>query len=170
MKKETDVHKELGIFSNFLKTHGLKITNQRLLVAEKVFRETSHFTVDSLGESLKDRKDEISRASIYRIVSLLVESGQVVEHNFGQSVKYYEHIVSRHHHDHIVCLDCGYIEEFFVPNIEQTQEEIAEENNFTLEGHSLILYGRCKLRGDGKECPRRTEKEIHLDNDDDSST
>ena len=82
----------------------MKITSQRLLVAEKIFRIESHFTVDSLAEALKDRRGEISRATIYRIVSLMVESGQLTEHNFGQTVKHYEHTPNHEHHDHIVCM------------------------------------------------------------------
>jgi len=153
-----DIHRELTNFSNFLKKRNLKITNQRLLVAEKVFELGTHFTVDSLADALKDRKGEISRATIYRIVSLMVESGQLTEHNFGQSVKYYEYIPPREHHDHLVCVDCGRIEEFVVPEIEKIQLEIANKNNFELEDHSLNLYGKCKfLKKDG-HCERRKEE------------
>ena len=145
MAETADIHRELTNFSNFLKKRNLKITNQRLLVAEKVFELGTHFTVDSLADALKDRKGEISRATIYRIVSLMVESGQLTEHNFGQSVKYYEYIPPRAHHDHLVCVDCGRIEEFVVPEIEKIQLEIANKNNFELEDHSLNLYGKCKF-------------------------
>lgn len=150
-----NIHGELTLFSNFLKKRGLKITNQRLLVAEKIFQEKSHFTVDSLAESLKDRKGEISRATIYRIVSLLIDSGQLSEHNFGENMKYYEHTHSREHHDHIVCLDCRRIDEFLAPNIEKLQEEIAVEHNYILSEHSLILYGSCKLLKDTGHCHRK---------------
>ena len=143
-RKEIDVQREMTNFSNYLKEYGLKITNQRLLVAEKIFRLNSHFSVDSLTEILYDRKDEISRATIYRIVSLLLESGQLTEHNFGKNVKYYEHIPALKHHDHIVCLDCGHIEEFVDEYIEKVQLDIAEKHGFSISEHSLILYGRCR--------------------------
>ena len=118
-QSEIEIHKELTEFSNYLKKCGLKITHQRLLVAEKIFRAKSHFTVDTLAESLRERRGEISRATIYRIVSLMVESGQLTEHNFGHSVKYYEHIPGHKHHDHIVCSDCGRIDEFVDNKIEK---------------------------------------------------
>jgi len=157
-----DVHKELSLFSEYLKKKGLKITNQRLLVAEKIFRHPSHFTVDTLADSLKDRKGEISRATIYRIVSILVESGQLTEHNFGQHVRYYEHIPRHEHHDHIVCLDCGRIDEFVVAEIESVQTQVAEQHGFTLEEHSLNLYGRCiELKNKGN-CARRKEAEANV--------
>lgn len=161
-QKKSDVHKEVSEFSNFLKKRGLKITNQRLLVAEKIFQLDAHFTVDTLYDLLKDRRDEISRATIYRIVSLLVESGQVTEYHFGQSVKYYEHVPSRHHHDHIVCLDCGLIEEFVHPEVEKIQVEVSGNFGFELKDHSMILYGKCEeLKKTGK-CEKRTKMETVL--------
>ena len=154
-KSDVDVHKELANFSEFLKKKGFKITNQRLLVAERVFQTPTHFTVDSLADTLKDRKGEISRATIYRIVSLLVESGQLTEYHFGQSVKYYEHVPARKHHDHIVCMDCGLIEEFVDSNIEQIQDEVAQKNGFELEDHSMTLYGHCQQFKKTGKCDRQ---------------
>ena len=156
---QIDVHKQLANFSNYLKKKGLKITSQRLLVAEKVFGMESHFTVDALAEALKDRRGEISRATIYRIVSVMVEAGQLTEHNFGQNAKYYEHIPGQEHHDHILCLDCGRIDEFVNDKIEQMQLNIAGEHGYDLADHSLNLYGRCQeLRAKG-ECSRRNTDE-----------
>ena len=153
-----DLHREISLFSNYLKKHGLKITNQRLLVAEKIFNEGSHFTVDSLAESLKNRKGEISRATIYRIVSILVESGQLTEHNFSNNVKHYEHIPSKEHHDHIVCMDCKRIDEFIAPNIERLQIQIAKDHNYKLADHSLVLYGKCVYIQKDEECPRKKQE------------
>ena len=155
---KTDVHKELTRFSNFLKKEGYKITNQRLLVAEKIFNTNQHFTVDSLTDGLKNHKNEISRATIYRIVSLMVDSGQLIEHHFGQNVKYYEHIPETEHHDHLVCMDCGRIDEFINPRIEELQTEIANEHGFTLADHSLNLYGRCQQLAKDGSCDRRKEE------------
>jgi Fur family ferric uptake transcriptional regulator len=161
-KQHPDIHKEISQFSNYLKQKGLKITNQRLLVAEKIFTLGSHFTVDSLAEELKDRRGEISRATIYRIVSLLVESGQLTEHDFGASSKYYEYIPARQHHDHIVCQDCGHIEEFYAPAIEKIQTEVAAEYQFELTDHSQNLYGRCKILKEKGRCERKESREPKL--------
>lgn len=159
--RPVDVHKELTNFSNFLKKKGLKITSQRLLVAERVFEIGTHFTVDSLADALKDRKGEISRATIYRIVSLMVESGQLTEHNFGQTVKYYEYVSPKEHHDHIVCSDCGRIEEFVVPEIERIQLDIARQHQFDLIDHSLNLYGKCKILQETGKCSRQ-KKDVEV--------
>lgn len=158
-KDEVDIHKELANFSEFLKKRGLKITSQRLLVAEKIFHTPNHFTVDSLADTLKDRKGEISRATIYRIVSLMVESGQLTEYHFGQTVKYYEHVPARKHHDHIVCLDCGLIEEFLEPSIEKIQLDVTQKHGFDLSEHSMTLYGHCQqLKKTGK-CDRQKKSD-----------
>lgn len=159
VSKETEIElrRELANFSAYLKHKGMKITHQRLLVAEKIFKMETHFTVDSLAEALRSRKDEISRATIYRIVSLMVEAGQLMEHNFGQNTKYYEHSPGMKHHDHIVCVDCGLIEEFVDPHIEKVQLEIASRHGFHLTEHSLNLYGQCgDLKNTGK-CKRRKQ-------------
>ncbi len=155
---KADVHKELANFSNFLKKKGLKITNQRLLVAERIFQLDTHFTVDSLADVLKDRRGEISRATIYRIVSLMLDSGQLTEYHFNNDVRYYEHVPARNHHDHIVCLDCGHIEEFVSPEIEKLQLEIADKTGFDLEEHSMTLYGRCQHFKKSGKCEHRKEK------------
>ncbi|GIX42109.1 MAG: transcriptional repressor [Leptospiraceae bacterium] len=155
-----DIHKELSKFSEFLKKKNLKITSQRLLVAEKIFSIGEHFTVEDLTEILKDKRDEISRATIYRTVSLLVESGQLIEHDFGKNSKYYEFSPSsQEHHDHIVCLDCGIIEEFYNPNIEKIQIEIANKFNYELKDHSLNLYGKCKLLKEKGFCEKQKQSD-----------
>lgn len=155
--KKDYIDNEKEKFSEFLKERGQKITHQRLMVAEKIFSLESHFTIDSLTDMFKDRRDEISRATIYRIVSLLVESEQLTEHNFGGGVNYYEHIPSRKHHDHIVCMDCGLIEEFMNTKIETIQEDIAREQGFLLNEHRMTLYGHCmELKKTGK-CSRQKQ-------------
>jgi Fur family ferric uptake transcriptional regulator len=149
---QRDNDEEMRVFSEYLKKKGLKITNQRLLVAEKIFATHAHFTADSLLDTLKDRKDEISKATIYRILSIMVEAGLLTEHNFGKDYKYYEHIIGHSHHDHIICNDCGYIVEFMDDRIEELQKEAASKNGFEMQGHDLILYGSCKNKDN---CPNK---------------
>ena len=151
MKKEIkkqhfqkEVEKEMEIFEDLLKKDGLKVTAQRLLVAEKIFSLHSHFTAESLSDMFKDKRDEISKATIYRILSIMVKANLLIENDFGKDYKYYEHIIGHEHHDHIICMDCNRIVEFFEPKIEELQEKIAESNNFTIKGHSLNIYANCK--------------------------
>lgn len=138
-----DTSMEMTTFSNYLKKKGLKITTQRMLVAEKIFSIHSHFTAESLQEELKDRRDEISKATIYRILSIMVEAGLLQEHNFGKDYKYYEHIIGHEHHDHIICIECGRIVEFMDEKIEELQRKAAREKGFTITGHDLNIFGIC---------------------------
>jgi Fur family ferric uptake transcriptional regulator len=151
MKKEIkkqvfqkEVEKEMEVFEDLLKKEGLKVTAQRLLVAEKIFSLHNHFTAESLSDMFKDRRDEISKATIYRILSIMVKANLLIENDFGKDYKYYEHIIGHEHHDHIICMDCNRIVEFFDSKIEELQEKIAESNDFTIKGHSLNIYANCK--------------------------
>ena len=152
-----DIHKRLDDFSHHLQKNGLKLTSQRVLVAKKIFTTNTHFTVDDLAESLKKKRAGISRATIYRIVSVMVAAGLLVEHNFGKSAKFYEHTYSQGHHDHIICLDCGRIEEFYDDKIEQLQLKISDHMGFELAHHSLNLYGSCRKLQEDKTCQYKKE-------------
>ncbi|WP_049756727.1 Fur family transcriptional regulator [Leptospira biflexa] len=130
-------------FEEYLKEKGLKITNQRLLVAQKIFSSHNHFTAEGLLDELKDNKDRISKATIYRILAIMVEAGLLEEHDFGKDYKYYEHIIGHEHHDHIICMQCGRTVEFIDERIEELQNKAASENGFTITGHSLNIFGNC---------------------------
>ncbi len=151
-----DTKKEMTAFENYLKEKGLKITNQRLLVAEKIFSSHNHFTAEGLLDELKDNKDRISKATIYRILSIMVESGLLAEHDFGKDYKYYEHIIGHEHHDHIICMQCGRIVEFMDEQIEELQRSAANKNGFSIVGHSLNLYANC-LKADTCEFNKRKQ-------------
>ncbi|TGL64523.1 Fur family transcriptional regulator [Leptospira sarikeiensis] len=140
---DDSIRMEMKTFSDYLQKKGLKITSQRMLVAERIFSLHNHFTAESLLEEFKDQRDKISKATIYRILSIMVEAKLLQEHNFGQDYKYYEHIIGHTHHDHIICIDCGRIVEFVDERIEQLQEQAAASNGFKITGHSLNIYGSC---------------------------
>ena len=159
-KKENnpEIEKEMQIFSDFLKKKDLKITSQRMLVAETIFSIHHHFTADSLLDMLKDHRDEISKATIYRILGIMVEAKLLAEHDFGRDFKFYEHIIGHEHHDHIICMDCGRIVEFVVPEIEVEQEKVAKQNGFSIQGHRLNIYGECLKKSQCEHYLKMMEK------------
>ncbi|MEM7182159.1 MAG: Fur family transcriptional regulator [Spirochaetota bacterium] len=142
------IRKELETFAAFLKKKGLKVTNQRLLVAQKIFSMQNHFTADSLMETLMDRRQEISKATIYRIITIMLDAGLLAEHDFGEGYRFYEHTLGQHHHDHIICQDCNRIVEFVDERIEKLQEEAAGKKGFKIAGHRLNIYGKCQRKSD----------------------
>lgn len=142
-KYPKEIEKEMQTFEFLLKKEKLKVTNQRLLVAQTIFSIHNHFTADSLLEMFKDKRSEISKATIYRILNIMVKGNLLIEHDFGKEYKFYEHIIGHEHHDHIICVNCGRVVEFIDHQIEELQEKAARLNGFKIYGHRLNIYGEC---------------------------
>lgn len=133
-------------FERFLKTRALKLTPQRRRIFERVFATHEHFSAERLyGWMRAEEGSRVSRATVYRTLSLLVEGGFLETLDTGQGELLYEHVLGHRHHDHLVCLDCGRIEEFSDERIEAFQREAAERKGFTLQYHNLRLFGICPV-------------------------
>ena len=142
-------------FADFIQRKGLKTTRQRNTIISTFFRLRGHISVEELLNEVKKANPRIGYATVYRTLHLLVESGLVEERRFGDGLARYEGHSDVEHHDHMICLECGEIFEFFNPRLEALQEKLAEENNFTIYRHRLELYGACK---DDKACESRKRK------------
>lgn len=130
-------------FEGFLKKQGLKLTPQRRRVFERAFATHEHFSAETLYRWIQADSRDVSRATVYRTLSLLVEGGFLESLDAGQGELLYEHVLGHRHHDHLVCLACGKIEEFSDERIEALQREAAERKGFALEYHNLRLFGTC---------------------------
>lgn len=148
--------------SKELKQAGLKVTLPRMKILNILQQQPrAHLTVEAIFQALGDSGDGIGLATVYRALTQFEASGLVKRYHFegGQSV--FE-LNRGTHHDHILCLDCGRIEEFYDEEIEQRQQSIAQRLGFELTDHSLILYGRCNRRDcadrpvEGEECDPQT--------------
>ncbi len=122
----------------------LKYTSQRKTILEEAFRATGHFTAEELLKFAKKRDKSISKATLYRTLSLLTESRLLEEQDFGSGKKSYEQLNGRHHHDHLICVKCHQILEFENDEIERQQEEEARKRNFRVVFHSHKLFGFCE--------------------------
>ena len=132
-------------FEEHLRSKSLKFTSQRERIFEWIFQTHQHFTADTLHAYLKEEEgSRVSRATVYRTLRLLEEGGFVESLDTGRGELVYEHILGHAHHDHLVCIDCGKIEEFRNELIERLQEEAAETRGFTLVHHTLRLEGYCR--------------------------
>ena len=138
--------KEAG-FARFIQEQGLKTTRQRNTIVAVFFRLRGHISVEELLVEVKKVNPRIGYATVYRTLHLLVESGLVEERRFGDGLARYEGHSDVEHHDHMICLECGQISEFYNPRLESLQEQLAEENNFQIYRHRLELYGACKDKG-----------------------
>jgi len=131
-------------FQAFLKKRRLKMTPQRRRIFKRAFDTHDHFSAETLYEWLRDEDGPaVSRATVYRTLGLLVEGGFLESLDTGQGELLYEHVLGHRHHDHIVCLECGRIEEFYDEEIERLQEAAAQRKGFTILRHNLRLFGKC---------------------------
>lgn len=143
-EKKEDISEEMKLLRQRMSAKGFKWTPQREEIATWVFQNHGHFTVDQLLESLKEQDRKVPPATAYRVVQMLRDLELVLEHDFGEGSKYYEHLPGHPHHDHMVCRQCGAIFEFTNQKLEDLQEKIAAKIDFEIEDHSLVMFGICK--------------------------
>ena len=134
---------ENKIFQNFLAEKGLKLTKERTAVLKEVFSFHGHFEPEQLYLRIKDSGSKASRASVYRTLNLLVESGLVEKVTRTEKGNVYEHTFGHTHHDHMICDLCGSITEFYSEKLENLQKEICLVNDFDGRSHTLEIRGYC---------------------------
>ncbi|MCB1850924.1 MAG: ferric iron uptake transcriptional regulator [Gammaproteobacteria bacterium] len=125
-----------------IKNAGLKITLPRVKILTLLEKHGGHLSAEDVYKILLDEGEEVGLATVYRVLTQFESAGLVVRHNFegGQSV--FE-IDSGSHHDHLVCIKCGKVEEFLDATIEKRQEAIAKQFGFSITDHALVIYGYC---------------------------
>ncbi|QDY68695.1 Fur family transcriptional regulator [Qingshengfaniella alkalisoli] len=121
-------------------SHGLRLTEQRRIIAQVLEDATDHPDVEELHQRAVKLDENISIATIYRTVKLFEESGILEKREFGDGRARYE-TAGRDHHDHLIDLKTGEVIEFVDEEIEQLQERIARKLGYRLTGHRLELYG-----------------------------
>lgn len=132
-----------GLDNSNLKKVGLKITFPRLRIFEIMEKaKEHHLSAEDIYQGLLESGEEIGLATVYRVLTQFEEAGLVIRHHFegGQSMFELDHGT---HHDHLVCVKCGRVEEFVDNLIEKRQQEIAKQAGYTITDHSLNLYGIC---------------------------
>ena len=126
-----------------LKEAGLKTTLPRLRILTILEEDSQrHFTAEDVYKALLDGGEDIAFATVYRVLTQFESAGLVLRHNFEGGRSVFE-LDRGKHHDHMVCVKCNTVTEFFDEAIEERQNIIAEKNKFDLQDHSLYLYGVC---------------------------
>jgi Fur family ferric uptake transcriptional regulator len=135
----------LNRFKKLLKTRALKYTRQRELILEIIYNNQGHFTPEDIYNLIKKSYPNVKLgiATVYRTLALLEDASIVTSISFGTQGKKYEFGLGEHH-DHLVCLKCGAIEEFVDSIIERQQELIAQKHNFKMTNHIMKIMGICK--------------------------
>lgn len=129
--------------SQQLKDAGLKITMPRLKILGILEQHRDqHLSAEGVYKALIEMGDDVGLATVYRVLSQFESVGLVNRHNFEGGYSVYE-LSQEKHHDHLVCVRCGHVEEFFDELIELRQKEIAENYGFEMTNHALNIYGIC---------------------------
>ncbi|HRD94984.1 MAG TPA: ferric iron uptake transcriptional regulator [Rubrivivax sp.] len=126
-----------------IKSSGLKATLPRIKILEIFQRaQRRHMTAEDVYKALLGEDADIGLATVYRVLMQFEQAGLLRRSNFESGKAVFELNEGRHH-DHLVCLDCGRVEEFYDPEIEQRQRTVTTTLGFALQEHSLSLYARC---------------------------
>jgi len=132
---------------------GLKVTLPRVKILEIMEKNAArHMTAEDVYRILLENDEEIGLATVYRVLTQFVMAGLIERHHFEGGQAIFE-LNRGKHHDHIVCLQCGHVEEFVDHTIEQCQHKIAEKKGFSISDHALIIYGDCIK----KDCPHASQ-------------
>lgn len=143
-------------FLKFLEGKKLRLTAPRMAIIDTVFSTEEHFTAEQLLAWSRDRDASVSRATVYRTLPLLTESGLVREMDFGKSYKFYDPNYAEHpNHNHIICNDCERIVEFESEKIEKIENEITHKLGFSVQTQRLQITASCDELKKLGHCKRR---------------
>ena len=139
--------------SSDLKSIGLKATLPRLKILD-LFEQSNkrHMTAEEVYRLLSDEGQDIGLATVYRVLTQFEQAGLLIRHHFDSDKAVFE-LDQGDHHDHLVCLQCGKVEEFFDAEIEKRQARVAKERGFAIRDHSLQIYADCVK----ENCPNRKD-------------
>ena len=150
------------LFRRYLREQGLPVTQQREAIADVVFAATRQLSVEDIEHKLREGGERIGKATIYRTLEMLVKSGLVEEHDFGEGFKRYEHLFGhKPMREHLICTECGGVSDIHSPELVLMQEDVARRHGFQAARYRLQIYGLCaecqargaELRWEGLTCP-----------------
>ena len=139
------------ILTDHLEVKQLRKTSERFAILDEVYSITGHFDIETLYVHMKNKKYQVSRATLYNTVEVLLECNLIIKHQFGKNQAMYEKAYMYRQHDHLICQDCEHVFEFCDPRLQQIQQMAGEILKFDIDRHSLTLYGKCQgIQKNGK--------------------
>ena len=144
-------------FSDYLKSHGLKIGRSRMAIAEVILSSKHHRTPTEIYLEARKKIPSVGLVSVYRTLTLLRDAKLITESRFSHSSEpYIEPMRGRPHHDHLFCIRCSEIVEFTNDRIEQLQRSVARTHGYEITNHTLMIWGICsRCRGRTKSTKTR---------------
>ncbi|HYF01370.1 MAG TPA: Fur family transcriptional regulator [Planctomycetota bacterium] len=146
---------QLKSIEDFMRSKGFKLTRPRRRVVEKLLAVKGHVSADELIDLLREGGTPVSRATVYRTLGIVSQSGLIDGHDFDGGRRVYEPMVGRAHHDHLFCISCGKVIEFQEEAIERLQDRVVARYRFTPVYHSHKIFGYCE--GCSKNAPGRAK-------------
>jgi len=135
---------ELQRFVGFLRKRGMKVTQERLDVVRGIFDADGHFDAEDLLIRLRRQGERVSKATIYRTLPLLIESGLLRQAFLaGEKQTYYENTLGLKRHEHLICVSCGRVIEFTSGGLEAALREVADRHQFTPQRRRIEIFGLC---------------------------
>jgi Fur family ferric uptake transcriptional regulator len=142
--------------SKDLRKAGLKVTLPRVKILDILESSgTRHLSAEDIDRRLAELREDIGLATVYRVLTQFEAAGLVTRHHFADGMAVFE-LNEGAHHDHILCLDCGHVEEFMDAGIEERQTAVAGRLGFEISEHALVIYGHCRRQ----ECPHRSAPKV----------
>lgn len=132
------------ILTDHLEVKQLRKTAERFAILDEVYSIQGHFDIETLFVHMKNKKYQVSRATLYNTVEVLLECNLIIKHQFGKNQAMYEKAYMYRQHDHLICQDCEHVFEFCDPRLQQIQQMAGEILKFDIDRHSLTLYGKCQ--------------------------
>lgn len=123
---------------------GGRITEARRLILEAIYETHGHFSGNDIFIHLNEKGHNVSRASIFRTLPLLVEAGLLRESISNERHKHYEHTWGHPHHEHLTCSECGKVTEFYDSNLESFLTAIADRYGYSITDHRIEIFGICQ--------------------------
>lgn len=165
-KKKEKFAVEKAIFLDHIQGAGLRRTTQRDLILEIFLSTEEHLTSEDLHNLVHRKDPTVGLTTVYRTLKLLTEAGLAREVGFGDGKTYYEHHYNHEHHDHMICTECGKVIEFFSPDIEAMQDQMASNFGFKPTHHSLRMWGICaecqNVKADAHAAPSGAQPRVRV--------
>jgi Fur family ferric uptake transcriptional regulator len=131
-------------FTAYLREHNLPVTAQRLAIASVLLNSEHHLSADDVAKEVSARGRSVGTATVYRTIDTLLESGLLVERDFGEGFRRFEPARDVPNHEHLVCTQCGKVEEFRDERLERMTTIVAESRGFARQRHRLVIHGVCR--------------------------